>query len=253
MKCLAGLVGNPPTACPAATYVLVDEDALDGSENERGDAQAHGDGGHGYDGNVMTMSASNGLGFCGFAQWFDWRRWSDAAGGGMVRLLGRRLPACHHFEEMLPDLMGYLEAEDRNSLGGMFPQGIGQNREGLWRMRAQMEHVAEGLGRGDGFQERTLVQVRSVVGVHDKSLVAGPVLAKVESRILGYEEVRYIQEPSQRLDTVFFFFLKKKRNYAHSSCNGYPGLKNYSPEWSEEWEGMIGMSMLSSRCRWGHN
>jgi len=190
------------------TYVLLDEDALDGNENERGDAQAHGDGGRGYDGNAMKTSASNGLGSCGDAQWIGWRRWNDAVGGGMVRLLGRRLPAHRRFEEMSPDLMGYLEAEDRNSLGRVFPQGIGQNRDGLWRMRVQMEQVAEGLGRSDGFQEQALVRVRSVVGVHDKRLVGGPVLANVKSLILRYEyeEVRYIQEPSQGLDMV----LKKK-------------------------------------------
>lgn len=99
--------------CPAAIYFLVDEGVLDGNENERGDAQAHDDGGRGSDGNAMRMSVSNGLGSCADAQWF-----------GSVRLLGRRRPAYRQFEEMSPDLMVYLEAEDRNDLGKMFLQEI---------------------------------------------------------------------------------------------------------------------------------
>lgn len=118
------MVGNPPTTCPAAVYVLADEGALDGKENERRGAHAHGDGGRGYDENVMTMSGSNGLRSCGGA--LGPRRWNDALGGGVVRLLGRPLLAYRHaqFEEILPDLTGCLETENRNTLGQMFPQEI---------------------------------------------------------------------------------------------------------------------------------
>jgi len=113
----AGWVGNPPRTCPAAAYVLADGGALDGKENERGGAHAHDDGGRGYDENVMRMSGSNGLHSCGGA--LGPHRWNDALGGGMVRLLGGRLPAYRHaqFEEILPDLTGYLETENKNTLG----------------------------------------------------------------------------------------------------------------------------------------
>ena len=113
-------------------YALVDEGALDGNENERGGAHAHGDDVRGYDENTMTMSASNGLGCYGGARWFGPRRWNDAVGGGMVRPLGRRLLAYRHaqFEGILPDLTGCPEVEDINTLGLMFPQESGRNQEG---------------------------------------------------------------------------------------------------------------------------
>ena len=91
------MVGNPPTTCPAAAYVLADGGAL---ENERGGDHDHGDGVRGYDGNAMTMSGSNGLGSCGGA--LGPRRWNDALGGGMVRERGECLLAYRHaqFEEI---------------------------------------------------------------------------------------------------------------------------------------------------------
>ena len=49
--------------------------------------------------------------------------------------------------------MGCLGAEDRNSVGKIFPREIGRNKEGLWHMPAQMEQVGEEVGCGDGFQE----------------------------------------------------------------------------------------------------
>jgi len=62
-------------------------------------------------------------------------------------------------------------------------------------MLAQIQPVAEELGhRG----RQILVRLRSIEGVHDNRLVAGPVRVKLGSRALRYEEVRYIQEPGQR-------------------------------------------------------
>ena len=64
-------------------------------------------------------------------------------------------------------------------------------------MAAQIEPVAEKLRHSD---RQILVQVRSIVGVHDKRLVAGPVPAKLKNPALRYEEVRCIQEPGQGLN-----------------------------------------------------
>lgn len=142
----------------------------------------------------MTMGASNGLGSCG-ARWRGPRRWNDGVGAGLVPRLGRGLLAyCHaRFEEILSDLMGYVEAEDRNTLGQM----VGRNQE---RMPAQMALVAEELGRGDRVRQKVLVDVISVVGMHGKKLVPEPVLAKLGRRVLRFEEVRDTQEhPSHGL------------------------------------------------------
>lgn len=54
--------------------------------------------------------------------------------------------------------------------------------------------------------------LRSVVEVHDKNPVPRPVLAKLENQVLRYDKVRYIQDPSQGLDTV----LKEIQNITHT-------------------------------------